>query len=233
MKKTNILVIEDDLQINELVTTYLRKEGYLVASVQDGRAAVESIHKEQYELVILDIMLPEIDGTEVLRIIRERHRMPVIIISAKDQEIDKIIGLGLGADDYITKPFPMGELLARVKAQLRRYMYFNAEGEETKSVTIGELELNIDSHEVKKNGEVVILTNKEYELLELLMTNPKKVFTKNQLLDRIWGSDYLSDENTLVVHIRRLRAKIEDNPSEPVYVQTIWGIGYKLGDIKK
>jgi DNA-binding response OmpR family regulator len=224
-----ILVVEDDLEINKLVSEHLQREGYLVDSVFSGEDAFLNLAMGYYQMVILDIMMPKIDGYEVLRKIRQKSNTPVLILSAKSQETDKIIGLGLGADDYMTKPFGMGELTARVKAQLRRYLKFSAEKEqEIEILKHHDIEMNLSTFEVKIGNKNALLTAKEFEIFKLFMSNPKKVFTKSQLFKTVWGGDYLNDENTVMVHIRRLREKIEADPSNPKYIQTVWGIGYKL-----
>jgi DNA-binding response OmpR family regulator len=180
-------------------------------------------------LVILDLMLPLIDGLEVLRRIRERSTMPVIILSAKDEETDRVIGLGMGADDYIVKPFFTRELVARVKAQLRRYVNYS----EIKHASVLEYkDLRIDTlnYKVFKKDVEVVLTPKEYELLRLFISEPNRVFTKAQIFNKVWGDEYISDDNTIMVSIKRLRNKIEDNSNDPKYIVTVWGIGYKLGE---
>lgn len=234
MNNINILVVEDDLEINKLINEHLSKQGYTVESVYDGEIAIDKINKEEYKLIILDLMLPKVDGEEVLRRAREKANIPIIILSAKDSQFDKILGLGLGADDYMTKPFTLEELLARVKAQLRRYIYFSvdAKKEEEKVIVSGNLELNLETYELKKGNTIIAFTAKEFELLKLFMTNPNRVFTKAQLFNLVWGEEFIGDENTVMVHIRRLRTKIEEDSSNPVYIQTVWGIGYKFGEIK-
>ncbi|GKU27345.1 putative transcriptional regulatory protein YcbL [Clostridium folliculivorans] len=176
-------------------------------------------------------MLPKLNGKEVLRKIREVSTIPVIIISAKDSELDKILGLELGADDYITKPFSLNELNARINASLRRIGYFKNSLPKESKIQRGELTLDLDNYQLIKNGTPIDLTAKEFEIIKLLLENPKRVFTKTQLFSSIWQDDFMKDENTVMVHIRRVREKIEDNPSEPKYIKTIWGIGYKLGDV--
>jgi DNA-binding response OmpR family regulator len=226
-----ILVVEDDLEINQLITKYLQKEGFSTHSVLNGKDAVQYVSSNDYHLVVLDLMLPKIDGQEVLREIRKRSTMPVIILSAKDRETDKILGLELGADDYITKPFTIGELTARVKAQLRRSTKWNSDGAltDTKIIRHGELELNMGTYEVTVAGESKALTSKEFAILKLFMENPARVFTKKQIFENVWKEESLSDENTVMVHINRLRAKIEADPANPTYILTVWGFGYKLG----
>ncbi len=229
VEKIKILIVEDDRDINRLIADNLVKEGYSVTSTYDGAAAIEYFEADKFQLVILDIMLPKIGGYEVLQKIREKGNTPVLILSAKCEETDKIIGLGLGADDYLAKPFGIGELTARVKAQLRRYLKFSCEPQlQTQIVRHMDIEMDINTYEVKVGGNSVTLTAKEFEILKLFLKNPKKVFTKNQMFKSIWGENYINDENTVMVHIRRLREKIEKDPSNPRYIQTIWGIGYKL-----
>lgn len=232
VKDIKILVVEDDLEINRLVSEHLSREGYTIVSVFDGSDAFLKVSSASYQMVILDIMMPKVDGYDVLQKIRAICNTPVLILSAKCQETDKIIGLGLGADDYMTKPFGMGELTARVKAQLRRYLKFSNETDnETKIIKNLDIEMNTSTFEVIIGEKLVALTAKEFEILKLFMLNPKKVFTKTQLFKSIWGEDYINDENTVMVHIRRLREKIETDPSNPKYIQTVWGIGYKLVEV--
>jgi DNA-binding response OmpR family regulator len=228
VKDIRILVVEDDLEINRLVSEHLSREGYNIESVFNGADALLHMSSVSYQMVILDIMMPKVDGYEVLQKIRRSGNTPVLILSAKCLETDKIIGLGLGADDYMTKPFGMGELTARVKAQLRRYLTFSAESDTTQLIKHLNIEMNTSTFEVKIGENLTALTSKEFQILKLFMLNPKKVFTKSQLFKSIWGEDYLNDENTVMVHIRRLREKIENDPSNPKYIQTVWGIGYKL-----
>lgn len=227
-----ILIIEDDVEINQLVAKYLNKEGFHTHSVHNGKEALSYISNHDYQLIILDLMLPKVDGQEVLRKIRERKTIPVIILSARDREIDKILGLGLGADDYMTKPFTIGELIARVKAQLRRYMDFNPDtaGAGPKVLKQGDLELNTGTYEVTVGGQKKLLTAKEFAILKLFLANPTRVFTKSQIFQAVWQEESMADDNTVMVHINRLRAKIERDPSNPVYLQTVWGFGYKLGE---
>jgi Response regulators consisting of a CheY-like receiver domain and a winged-helix DNA-binding domain len=229
VEQIKILIVEDDREINRLIADNLVREGYCAISTYDGEAAVEKLGVDEFQLVILDIMLPKVGGYEVLQRIREKGNTPVLILSAKCQETDKIIGLGLGADDYMAKPFGIGELTARVKAQLRRYLNFSWENDrQTQIIRHMDIEMNTDTYEVKVGGNSVTLTAKEFEILKLFLQNPRKVFTKNQLFNSIWAENYINDENTVMVHIRRLREKIEKDPSNPSYIQTIWGIGYKL-----
>lgn len=229
-----ILLVEDDKEISEMLIDFLQMEGFEVQSSFDGEQAVKTFFNDSYDLVILDLMLPKISGLEVMKRIRKESVVPIIILSAKDTESDKIFGLGLGADDYITKPFSLTEVLARVKANLRRTTQYSSGGETTSvCLGLGDLEMNLESHTVHKNGLAVDLTAKEYEILRLLLSNPKKVYTKAQLYSFIWQDDYLGDENAVNVHISRLRTKIEDDPRKPQYILTVWGIGYKLGSPKE
>lgn len=226
-----ILVVEDDLEINQLITKYLQKEGFSTHSVLNGKDAIQFVSNNDYHLVVLDLMLPKIDGHEVLREIRKRSTIPVIILSAKDRETDKILGLELGADDYITKPFTIGELIARVKAQLRRSTKWSSNNstDDTKIIMHGEIELNTGTYEVTVAGQLKSLTSKEFAILKLFMENPTRVFTKTQIFENVWQEESQSDDNTVMVHINRLRAKIEADPAYPLYIQTVWGFGYKLG----
>lgn len=231
MNDIKILVVEDDIEINRLISEQLLREGYDVVSAFDGFEAIHKLDSASYKMIILDIMMPKVDGYEVLQKVRLLGNTPVLILSARGQETDKIIGLGLGADDYMTKPFGIGELTARVKAHLRRYLKFSAgEAEANSIIRYSDIEMNISTFEVKIRNKLITLTAKEFQILKLFMENPKKVFTKTQLFRSIWGEDYLNDENTVMVHIRRLREKIENDPSNPKYIQTVWGIGYKLAE---
>lgn len=224
-------MVEDDKEINYLVSSYLKKEGYNVDCSFDGVQAVKKLENEEYQLVILDLMLPKISGGEVLLKIRNKYTIPVIILSAKDEQTDKIFGLELGADDYMTKPFEIGELLARVKAQLRRYIEFNkGEVKENEILEYEELILNLSTYKLTVNGIDITLTAKEFEILKLFMEYPDKVFTKSQIFNDVWQEEYMTDENTVMVHISRLRNKINKNAERHEYIKTVWGIGYKLSD---
>lgn len=231
LNRVSILVVEDDKEINYLISSYLRKEGYNVQCSFDGVQAVEKLENEEYQLVILDLMLPKLSGGEVLLKIRNKYTIPVIILSAKDEQTDKIFGLELGADDYMTKPFEIGELLARVKAQLRRYIEFNkGEAKENEILEHEELILNLSTYKLTVKGIDVTLTAKEFEILKLFMEYPDKVFTKSQIFNAVWQEEYMTDENTVMVHISRLRNKINKNAEKHEYIKTVWGIGYKLSD---
>jgi DNA-binding response OmpR family regulator len=233
LKDARILLVEDDCDVSEMIEKVLTKEGYKVRCAFDGQEALNICEQGVFELLILDIMLPEIDGLEVMRRIRIKNTMPIIIISAKAEESDRIIGLGLGADDYLIKPFSIAELAARVKANLRRYMYYSSNNDTVQNVkTYGDIKFDLDNYTVTKNHNTIKLTAKEYEILKLFFENPNKVFTKAQIFNSVWGEEYLGDDNTVMVHIRRLRNKIEDNSDKPKYIETVWGIGYRLGNIK-
>ena len=229
-----LLLVEDDREISEMLQNFLQTENFDVDTVFDGENACRSFEEIYYDLVILDLMLPGINGLEVIKRIRKQSIVPILIISAKDKDADKILGLGLGADDYITKPFSPTEVLARVKANLRRTMQYAQTGPEVlPTLSTGELELNQENHTVKKNGAEIGLTAKEYAVLRLLLQKPQKIYTKAQLYEKVWQEDYLGDENAVNVLISRLRTKIEEDPRNPVYVSTVWGIGYKLGKPKE
>ena len=229
MEIPNILIVEDDKEINNLIGDALKKENFNIVQAFDGRQALEK-YNHNCQLVILDLMIPYIDGIEVLRKIREKSTLPVIILSAKDEEADKVIGLSMGADDYIIKPFSVRELLARVKAQLRRSGDYNNSEVENPILQYDELKLDTLNYKIFKNDQELSLTKKEFELLKLFLSNPNRVFTKAQMFNSVWENEYLNDDNTVMVHIKRLRNKIEDNPNVPKYIMTVWGIGYKLGE---
>ncbi|EOS23020.1 hypothetical protein C804_05540 [Lachnospiraceae bacterium A4] len=228
-----ILLVEDDVEISEMLKNFLMTENFEVVTAYDGESACEKFFVDEYSIVLLDLMIPKISGMEVMKTIRVSSTVPIMILSAKDTDSDKTLGLGLGADDYVTKPFSVTEVLARIKANIRRNTQYTAAAtEEEEILTKGELALNLNAYSVMKNGKKVELTAKEFEILKLLMKNPKKVYTKEQLYSQIWKDAYMGDENAVNVHISRLRNKIEDNPRDPDYVVIVWGIGYKLGDGK-
>ncbi|HZI98239.1 MAG TPA: response regulator transcription factor [Actinomycetales bacterium] len=223
---TRILVVEDEESFSDPLSYLLRKEGYEVAVAETGTAALEDFDRHGADLVLLDLMLPGTPGTEVCRQLRARSSVPVIMLTAKDSEIDKVVGLELGADDYVTKPYSSRELVARVRAVLRR----RAEPDELVPATVeaGPVRMDVDRHVVTVGGEAVSLPLKEFELLEMLLRNAGRVLTRGQLIDRVWGSDYVGDTKTLDVHVKRLRGKIEPDPSSPRYLVTVRGLGYKL-----
>lgn len=232
METYRILLVEDDTEISEMLKNYLSTENYDVICAFDGQEACEKFDEEEFNLVLLDLMIPKISGMGVMEHIRRKSFLPIIILSAKDTESDKTLGLGLGADDYITKPFSVVEVLARIKAALRRTMHYDsAPAQEPAVLQAGELTMNLTDYTVTKRGKIVELTAKEFEILKILMQNPKKVYTKEQLYSLVWNDAYLGDENAVNVHISRLRNKIEDDSRKPVYILTVWGIGYKLGNV--
>jgi two-component system response regulator RegX3 len=224
---TRILVIEDEASFSEALSYVLTKEGYQVTVADTGDGAIKAFDKDGADLVLLDLMLPGLSGTEVCRQLRTRSQVPIIMLTAKDSEVDKVVGLELGADDYVTKPYSKAELIARIKAVLRRGSAESTEKVET-VISAGPVEIDIESHKVKVLGEYVSFPLKEFELLEFLVRNSGRVLTRVQLIDRIWGSDYFGDTKTLDVHIKRLRAKIEKDPANPVFILTIRGLGYKF-----
>ena len=227
-----LLLVEDDIEISQMLKDYLKAENYEVICAADGEEACEKFDSDSYSLVLLDLMIPKISGMEVMQHIRQSSTVPIIIVSAKDTDADKTLGLGFGADDYITKPFSVTEVLARIKANIRRSTQYSKPAEpENEMLVIGDLIMNLTEYTVTKKNVRVDLTAKEYEILKLLLQNPKKVYTKEQMYSLIWNDAYLGDENAVNVHISRLRNKIEDNPRTPKYVITVWGIGYKLGDL--
>jgi two-component system response regulator RegX3 len=225
---TKILIVEDEASFSEALEFLLGKEGFEVTVAEDGQQAVDKFTKEGADLILLDLMIPVISGIEVCRIIRTTSQVPIIMLTAKDAEIDKVVGLELGADDYVTKPYSSRELIARIKAVLRRGNVDDSLDSENGIHVVAGIKLDTGKHQVTINGEVVALPLKEFELLEFLMRNAGRVLTRSQLIDRVWGGDYYGDTKTLDVHIKRLRAKIEADPANPVLIQTIRGLGYKL-----
>lgn len=228
--KMRILLVEDDLEIGMMLKDYLETENFEVVMARDGREACEQFGASCFDLVLLDLMIPIVSGMDVLQHIRKDSVVPVIIVSAKDSEADKTLGLGLGADDYITKPFSVAEVLARVKANIRRSTQYNGDSsKQEEMIRAGEIEMNLADYTVTKAGNKIDLTAKEFEILKLLMQNPRKVYTKEQIYSLVWKDAYYGDENAVNVHISRLRNKLEEDARNPRYVVTIWGIGYKLG----
>ena len=225
---TRILVVEDEKSFSEPLSFLLGKEGYEVDVAADGNEAISKFDKSGADLVLLDLMLPGISGTEVCKQIRATSSVPIIMLTAKDDEVDKVVGLELGADDYVTKPYSSRELLARVRAVLRRNGDIAGDNLVTSTVQVGPLKLDADRHLVTFKGEQIMLPLKEFELLEFLMRNAGRVLTRVQIIDRIWGSDYVGDTKTLDVHIKRLRSKFESDPANPELIQTIRGLGYKM-----
>ena len=223
---TRILVVEDEESIADPLSYLLGREGYEVEVAGDGRAGLASFERGGADLVLLDLMLPGLGGADVCRALRARSTVPIIMLTAKDSEVDKVVGLELGADDYVTKPYSSAELMARVRAVLRR----GAEvGDAEEAVlAVGDLRMDVERHTVSVRGQAVRMPLKEFELLELLMRNAGRVLTRGQLIDRVWGSGYVGDTKTLDVHVKRLRAKVEDDPAHPVSLVTVRGLGYKL-----
>lgn len=225
---TKILIVEDEKSFSEPLSFLLGKEGYLVEVAADGNEALIKFEKGGADLVLLDLMLPGMPGTEVCRQIRTTSNVPIIMLTAKDDEVDKVVGLELGADDYVTKPYSARELLARIRAVLRRGGDSTAELDGGPLVQVGEIKLDVDRHIVTFKGENIALPLKEFELLEFLMRNAGRVLTRIQIIDRIWGNDYVGDTKTLDVHIKRLRSKLEADPANPELIQTVRGLGYKM-----
>ena len=223
---TRVLVVEDERNLREPLVYLLQKEGYDVIEAEDGNAAIENFQKLGADLILLDLMLPGLSGNEVCRAIRAESQVPIIMVTAKDTEIDKVVGLEIGADDYVTKPYSTRELLARMKAVLRRGS--EPVAQETGVLKAGPVVMDIERHMVTVNGEKVQMPLKEFELLELLMENLNRVLTRGQIIDRVWGSNYFGDTKTLDVHIKRLRSKIERAPSEPTIIVTVRGLGYRF-----
>jgi two-component system, OmpR family, response regulator RegX3 len=222
---TRVLVVEDEESYSDALAYMLRKEGFDVAVANTGDAGLEEFERNGADIVLLDLMLPGIPGTEVCRRIRQTSNVPVIMVSAKDDEVDKVVGLELGADDYVTKPYAPRELVARIRAVLRR-------GGEVDlapaTLDAGPVRMDVERHTVSVRGEEVAMPLKEFELLELLLRNAGRVLTRGQLIDRVWGSDYVGDTKTLDVHVKRLRAKVESDPGNPVHLVTVRGLGYKF-----
>ena len=228
-KKLNILVCDDDKEIVEAIEIYLQQEGYQVFRAYDGEDALKILKEEEIHLLIIDVMMPKLDGIRATLKIREESSIPIIILSAKSEDTDKILGLNVGADDYITKPCNPLELVARVKSQLRRYTKLGNAAENGQAVyQVGGLAINDELKEVTVDGEIVKLTPIEYNILLLLMKNQGKVFSINQIYENIWNEDAIGADNTVAVHIRHIREKIEINPKEPRYLKVVWGVGYKI-----
>ncbi len=229
----NILVCDDDKEIVEAIEIYLSQEGYHILKAYDGIEALEVLEKEEVNLLILDVMMPRLDGIRATLKIREKNSIPIIILSAKSEDADKILGLNIGADDYVTKPFNPLELVARVKSQLRRYNQLGGSKKENEDTVYetGGLRINDDLKEVTVDGESVKLTPIEYNILLLLMKNQGRVFSINQIYESIWNEDAIGADNTVAVHIRHIREKIEINPKEPRYLKVVWGVGYKIEKI--
>ncbi|GIH75980.1 response regulator transcription factor [Planobispora longispora] len=228
---TRVLVVEDEESFSDALSYMLRKEGFEVAVAATGPEALDTFDRSGADLVLLDLMLPGLPGTEVCRSLRQRSNVPVIMLTAKDSEIDKVVGLELGADDYVTKPFSSRELVARIRAVLRRQG--DVEEVESAVLSAGPVRMDVDRHIVAVRGEQVQLPLKEFELLEVLLRNAGRVLTRGQLIDRVWGADYVGDTKTLDVHVKRLRAKVEADPSNPRCILTVRGLGYKFDPVEE
>ncbi|MGN6326768.1 winged helix-turn-helix domain-containing protein [Pseudolysinimonas sp.] len=223
---TRILIVEDELSLSEPLSFLLRREGYETEIAADGREALAAFDRAGADLVLLDLMLPGLSGTEVCREIRSRSSVPIIMLTAKDSEVDIVVGLELGADDYVTKPYSSRELLARIRAVLRRRVDDVVDADAI--LETGPVRMDVERHSVSVSGSEVPMPLKEFELLELLMRNAGRVLTRGQLIDRVWGADYFGDTKTLDVHIKRIRSKIEDDPSQPTMLVTVRGLGYRF-----
>ena len=231
MKSYNVLIVEDEKEIADAIEIYLKNQGYNVFKGYNGIEGLEIISKEEIHLAIVDIMMPRMDGIAMTMKLREKYDFPVIMLSAKSEEVDKIMGLNIGADDYVTKPFTPLELLARVNSQLRRYSKFlslvGVEKEKSNSFVIGGLELNVDTVELTVDGNPVKITPIEFKILHLLMQNPGRVFSPEEIYERVWNEQAINTD-TIMVHVRNIREKIEINPKNPKYLKVVWGVGYKI-----
>ena len=226
---TKILIVEDESSFSEAISFLLGKEGFETDVAENGRLALDLFKSHTYDLVLLDLMIPEVSGIDVCRAIRTTSMVPIIMLTAKDSEVDKVVGLELGADDYVTKPYSSRELVARIKAVLRRGIPESADSDSSSAIQVaGGIRMDVERHQVTVNEVLINLPLKEFELLEFLLRNEGRVLTRGQLIDRVWGGDYYGDTKTLDVHIKRLRSKIEVDPANPQLIQTIRGLGYKF-----
>ena len=224
-----ILIADDEKEILEILELYLEKDGFIVLKAFNGLEALNIINHNKIDIAVIDIMMPEIDGLRLLKKIREKSNIPVIVLSAKDQDSDKILGLGLGADDYVSKPFNPLEITARVQAQLRRFYNFNpVKRNDNNIICIGDIELNTEEYTLKVKNKYVELTSREYKIIKLLMESPGRVFTKKQIFERAWDDYFIGDDSTIMVHISNIRSKIEEDSKNPKYLKTIKGLGYKF-----
>jgi len=235
LSKERILIVDDEKEIRDLIDIYLKGEGYDTLKAENGEEALNILEKQNVDLIILDIMMPKVNGIEACLRIREEREMPIIMLSAKSEDMDKILGLNTGADDYLTKPFNPLELVARVKSQLRRYKRFNkalaqvdTQEKEDNILEIEELSINLETHEVFKEGDEIKLTPTEFDILVLLGGNRGKVFSIENIYNSVWKQDFMQSDNTVMVHIRKVREKIEEDPRKPKYIKTVWGVGYKI-----
>ncbi|MEB2281340.1 response regulator transcription factor [Lysinibacillus xylanilyticus] len=229
MSQETILIVDDEKEIRNLIAIYLKNEGYDVLEASDGEEGLSLLKKHQVHLIVLDIMMPKVDGIEMCMKVREIAEMPIIMLSAKSQDMDKIVGLTLGADDYVIKPFNPLELIARIKSQLRRYIKMNRlEMLNENEIEIGDMRINTDTHEVIVNNDKVKLTPREFSILELLARNQGIVMSAEQIYEKVWKEEAIQSENTVMVHIRKIRERIETTPRNPQYIKTVWGVGYKI-----
>ena len=228
MQKEKILIVDDDIEIRKIVSIYLKNEGYEIIDASDAIEALETLRNTTIDLIILDIMLPKMDGIEACLKIREQYQMPIIFLSAKDEDIDKIQGLMSGAEDYITKPFNPLELMARIKSQLRRYRVYQTEEVKQFIHEIGHLKVDEETRQVFIRNEELRLTPKEFDILSLLVRNKGKVFSVEKIYEMVWEDSFYKSDNTVMVHITKIREKIEENARQPVYLKTVWGVGYRV-----
>lgn len=229
MAKETILIVDDEKEIRELIDIYLKNEGYNTLQASSGMEALNILQSQQVHLIILDIMMPKLDGIQACIKIREEKNMPIIMLSAKSQDMDKILGLSSGADDYITKPFNPLELIARVKSQIRRFTRLNYNSAVQEDIIeIEDLTIDVATHEVKIEGKEIKLTPREFAILELMARNRGIVFSVESIYEKVWNETFYDSDNTVMVHIRKIREKIEANPREPRYIKTVWGVGYKI-----
>lgn len=236
MDKERILIVDDEKEIRDLIEIYLKGEGYKTIKAENGQEALEMLEIEEVDLIILDIMMPKLNGIEACLRIREEREMPIIMLSAKTEDLDKILGLNTGADDYLTKPFNPLELIARIKSQLRRYKRFNSkkavqligEKEAENIIEIDDLVINLETHEAWKDEVLIKLTPTEFDILVVLAQNRGKVFSIENIYNSVWKQEFMKSDNTVMVHIRKVREKIEDDPRKPKYIKTVWGVGYKI-----
>ncbi|MGN7762495.1 response regulator transcription factor [Paenibacillus sp. 22594] len=226
-----VIIVDDDIELCTVLKKCLESEGYSVDVAHSGLAGINMVRNNHYELVVLDVMLPEVGGLEVLAELRTTCNMPVLMLSAKDQEMDKVLGLKAGADDYLTKPFSLSELNARVNSLIRRFTVFGGREDDKESnhvLTFGKLTIDRNRHLVSKNETEILLTAKEFELLNFLASHPEQVFSKRQIYQNVWNEEYVYDDNNIMALIRRTRKKVEDNSDNPQYIQTVWGVGYRF-----
>lgn len=233
MQNIKIMVVDDELELAELIKDYLEEEKYSVIISTDGKEAIELFRLHRPQLVVLDIMLPGLDGMEVCRTLRSESNVPIIMLSAKKAEVDKIISLGLGADDYVVKPFSPGEVVARVKAQLRRYNMLSHSDNQKELLKFGELEIDQKGYTVRISGSPIDFSAKEFEVLRFFALHPEQVLTREQVFENVWGFSEFGDLNTVTVHIKKIREKIESDLSNPQYIKTVWGVGYRFDGGKK